>query len=259
MDLTLNRATLLEELQLIQGVVERRTTIPILSNILLTAEGDRLHIAATDLDVTVFARCSAVGAPGGASDDPGQGVLRPRALACLRTPLDLSCRERRGRRAVGQLQLAAREPRSRGLSDPARGARRAGVCGCARGLAAADRPHGRSRSRPRRVTSSTTPPCCCSSAQEPRDGGDGRPPPGVRQGAVTVRERRRSSSNCCPARFSTNCAISAPRRDTPLYLARGENHLAFRLGDRMLLSRVLEARFPQYPKLPPPAPRSATE
>jgi DNA polymerase-3 subunit beta len=57
MDLTLSRAELLEELQLVQGIVERRTTIPILANILLTAEGDRLGIAATDLDVTVYTGC----------------------------------------------------------------------------------------------------------------------------------------------------------------------------------------------------------
>jgi DNA polymerase-3 subunit beta len=36
---------------------------------------------------------------------------------------------------------------------------------------------------------------------------------------------------------------------TPLYIARGENHLSFRLGDRVLLSRVLEARFPQYERV----------
>jgi DNA polymerase III subunit beta len=42
-----------------QGIVERRTTIPVLSHLLLTAKGDRLHVAATDLDVSLV---SSVGA-----------------------------------------------------------------------------------------------------------------------------------------------------------------------------------------------------
>jgi DNA polymerase-3 subunit beta len=34
-----------------------------------------------------------------------------------------------------------------------------------------------------------------------------------------------------------------------VYMARGENHLAFRIGERMLLSRLLESRFPQYERV----------
>ncbi|HVS04128.1 MAG TPA: DNA polymerase III subunit beta [Thermoanaerobaculia bacterium] len=53
MDLRLQRDTLLTELALLQGIVERRTTIPILSHLLLEARGDRLQLAATDLDVSL--------------------------------------------------------------------------------------------------------------------------------------------------------------------------------------------------------------
>lgn len=59
MELTVPRADLQKELQLCQGVVEKRSTIPILSNVLLRAAGDRLEIAATDLDVTIQASCQA--------------------------------------------------------------------------------------------------------------------------------------------------------------------------------------------------------
>ena len=60
MDVTLNRSVLLDELQLIQEIISAAAAIPILSNILLSAEGDRLHLSATDLDVTVYTQCSAV-------------------------------------------------------------------------------------------------------------------------------------------------------------------------------------------------------
>ncbi len=42
-----------------QGIVERRATIPVLTNILLEARGDRLHLTATDLDMTIRTSCPA--------------------------------------------------------------------------------------------------------------------------------------------------------------------------------------------------------
>jgi DNA polymerase-3 subunit beta len=50
MEITVARADLLRELTATQSVVERKTTIPILSNFLFEAEDDRLTITATDLD-----------------------------------------------------------------------------------------------------------------------------------------------------------------------------------------------------------------
>jgi DNA polymerase III subunit beta len=66
MELTVGKADLQKELQLCQGVVEKRSTIPILSNVLLKAADGRLQIAATDLDVTILSSCSArITTPGG--------------------------------------------------------------------------------------------------------------------------------------------------------------------------------------------------
>jgi DNA polymerase III subunit beta len=66
MELTVGKAELQKELQLCQGVVEKRSTIPILSNVLLKAADGRLQIAATDLDVTILSSCAArITTPGG--------------------------------------------------------------------------------------------------------------------------------------------------------------------------------------------------
>src|SRR2546428_13043579 len=51
MEFTVRKFDLLQELTLIQGVVERKTTIPILANVLVRAEGGELGIAATDLEI----------------------------------------------------------------------------------------------------------------------------------------------------------------------------------------------------------------
>src|SRR5438105_8513064 len=59
MELTVAKVDLQKELQLCQGVVEKRSTIPILSNVLLKAADGRLQIAATDLDVTILSSCAA--------------------------------------------------------------------------------------------------------------------------------------------------------------------------------------------------------
>jgi DNA polymerase III subunit beta len=66
MELTVAKVDLQKELQLCQGVVEKRSTIPILSNVLLKAADGRLQIAATDLDVTILSSCAAkITTPGG--------------------------------------------------------------------------------------------------------------------------------------------------------------------------------------------------
>jgi len=53
MKLTIERAALLAALSHVQGVVERRTTIPILSNLRLDAEDGRLRVTATDMDIAI--------------------------------------------------------------------------------------------------------------------------------------------------------------------------------------------------------------
>jgi DNA polymerase-3 subunit beta len=59
MEITVSKFELLRELSATQGVVERKTTIPILSNYLFEAGGDRLSLTATDLDLSLRTSCDA--------------------------------------------------------------------------------------------------------------------------------------------------------------------------------------------------------
>jgi DNA polymerase-3 subunit beta len=59
MEITVSKFELLRELTATQGVVERKTTIPILSNYLFEASGDRLSLTATDLDLSLRTSCAA--------------------------------------------------------------------------------------------------------------------------------------------------------------------------------------------------------
>src|SRR5262245_54653897 len=79
MNLTITKEQILNGLQAVQNVVSNRTTLPILSNVLLRAEGERLEFTATDLDVTVSCSVEAKVKKGGASTVPVKklfGIVR---------------------------------------------------------------------------------------------------------------------------------------------------------------------------------------
>ncbi|MBT8767307.1 DNA polymerase III subunit beta [Metapseudomonas boanensis] len=56
MHFTIQREALLKPLQLVAGVVERRQTLPVLSNVLLVVEGQQLSLTGTDLEVELVGR-----------------------------------------------------------------------------------------------------------------------------------------------------------------------------------------------------------
>ena len=59
MKFSVAKEKLLEGLQQVQNVVSTRTTLPILSNVLLQAHGEEIHLTTTDLDVGVRGSCEA--------------------------------------------------------------------------------------------------------------------------------------------------------------------------------------------------------
>ena len=74
MDFSIEKSQLLKELALTQGVVEKKTTIPILSNLLVEAEEGILRISATDLDLGVCCHCPAK------VKSPGSGTIPAKRL-----------------------------------------------------------------------------------------------------------------------------------------------------------------------------------
>ncbi|MGH9476085.1 MAG: DNA polymerase III subunit beta [Terriglobales bacterium] len=76
MEISVRKLDLLNELLLLQGAVERKTTIPILANILAeaTPEG-RLQLAATDLELGLETACAATVKKSGACALPARKLL----------------------------------------------------------------------------------------------------------------------------------------------------------------------------------------
>lgn len=75
MEFSVKKFDLLEELEATQGVVERKTTIPILSNLLCEAKGNRLSITATDLELSIRTSCEAKVKKEGAGTIPAKKLL----------------------------------------------------------------------------------------------------------------------------------------------------------------------------------------
>src|SRR6476646_5710400 len=75
MEFTVGKSDLVRELSLSQGVVEKKTTIPILSNVLLEAAGDRITLTATDLELGIRCSCPARVKKEGAGTVPARKLL----------------------------------------------------------------------------------------------------------------------------------------------------------------------------------------
>jgi len=75
MEFSVTKSALLNELTTTQGVVERKTTIPILSNLLVEARGERVSITATDLELSVQTSCEAKVKKEGAATIPAKKLL----------------------------------------------------------------------------------------------------------------------------------------------------------------------------------------
>jgi len=72
MELVVRKTDLLRELQLFQGIVERKNTIPILANVLLEANGEEVRMLATDLEVGLRSKCTATVSKGGSLTLPAK-------------------------------------------------------------------------------------------------------------------------------------------------------------------------------------------
>ena len=75
MKFTIQRESILRPLQLIGGVVERRQTLPILSNVLLKADSDRLTMTATDLEVELVISTGLDGTEAGSTTLPARKFM----------------------------------------------------------------------------------------------------------------------------------------------------------------------------------------
>ena len=244
MEIRLTRGEFLTELIPMQGIVERKTTIPVLSHILLTARKDRLHLAATDLDVSLTSWCQA--------EIKEEGAIAVQAKKFLEIIRAVTGEE---------VLLVQEEPRV--LSIRA-GRSRFKV----HGLAAEDFPslpavdEERAVEIPfqdfRRMISKVL---FAVSAEESRfqlNGALLKLKAGSLEMVATDGHRLALVEDILPASAEED-SVLVPRKalqelqriegEGNLSYRRGEHHLSFQLGRRELICRILEGTFPDYERV----------
>jgi DNA polymerase-3 subunit beta len=75
MKLSISKEQMIQGLQSVQNIVSTRTTLPVLSNVLLRAEGNRLDLTATDLDISISSGVEANVAEPGAVTIPAKKLF----------------------------------------------------------------------------------------------------------------------------------------------------------------------------------------
>jgi len=103
MKLTIQKENFLTGLQAVQNIVSSRTTLPILSNVLVRGEEGKVELTATDLDVTVSCTVEGEIKKAGACTIPVKklfGIVRELQNSEIEIEVDEKnvCKIRRGRR-----------------------------------------------------------------------------------------------------------------------------------------------------------------
>ena len=119
MELVVRKTDLLRELQLFQGIVERKNTIPILANVLMEAKDDEVEAAGDGSRGWVAQPLRGDGRQGRIADAAGQEALRDRQGAAGNRRADRGRQGRReGRRRA--VRFAHADAPARRLPDAAR-------------------------------------------------------------------------------------------------------------------------------------------
>jgi DNA polymerase-3 subunit beta len=258
MELVVRKTDLLRELQLFQGIVERKNTIPILANVLLDATGAEVKMLATDLEVGLRSKCPATVSKSGSLTLPAKKLYE---IIKALPETDVRIEEDKGGVKV-----------------------------------AADRFDSRMQTLPREDFPTLPDASGAVSAQLPREavrqmiaktqfaitGEDTRyflngalfllrgdslglvSTDGHRLAHITVARDKAKATKGAKAGDGDENRVILPRKtllelgrllaeggEGDIQYERGENHLFFQVGDRLLISRMIDGQFPAFERVIP--------
>ncbi|HEY2435401.1 MAG TPA: DNA polymerase III subunit beta [Vicinamibacterales bacterium] len=256
MELVVRKTDLLRELQLFQGIVERKNTIPILANVLLEANGEEVKMLATDLEVGLRSRCSATVAKGGSLTLPAKKLYE---IVKALPETDVRIEEDKGGVKVAADRFDSRMqtlPREDFPTLPE-----------ASGAVSATLP----RESLRRMIEKTQ---FAITGEDTRYflngalfilGADALSlvsTDGHRLAHISVSKEKGKATKSSPE--SDENRVILPRKtllelgrllaeggDGDIRYERGENHLFFGVGERLLISRMIDGQFPAFERVIP--------
>jgi DNA polymerase III subunit beta len=252
MELVVRKNDLLRELQLFQGIVERKNTIPILANVLMEAKGEEVRLLATDLEVGLRSRCAAAVSKGGSLTLPAKKFYE---IVKSLPETDIRIAEDKGGVKVAADRFDSRMqtlPREDFPSLPESG-----------GATTATLPRAALKEMVAKTQFAIT-------GEDTRFFLNGaqfvlRPDSmslvatdGHRLALITVpRETRGKEPDeikaILPKKTLGELARLLAEGEGDIRYERGENHLFFDVGGRMLISRMIDGQFPAYERVIPKA------
>jgi len=249
MELVVSKNNLLRELQLFQGIVERKNTIPILANVLMEAKGEEVKFLATDLEVGLRSKCAAAVSKGGSLTLPAKKlyeIVKSLPETDIRIAEDKGGVKVAADRFDSRMQTLPREdfptlPDGTGSSAVTlpRAALKEMIAKTQFAITGEDTRFFLNGAllvlRPESMSLVAT--------------------DGHRLALVTAKREKakptEESNPILPKKTLGELARLLSEGDGDITFARGENHLFFEVGGRMLISRMIDGQFPNYERVIP--------
>jgi DNA polymerase-3 subunit beta len=252
MELVVRKNDLLRELQLFQGIVERKNTIPILANVLMEAKSNQVSFLATDLEVALRSQCDATVSKPGALTIPAKKlyeIVKSLPETDIRITEDKSGVKVAADRFDSRMQTLPREdfptlPAAGGTptASLARNSVKEMVAKTQFAITGEDTRFFLNGAlfvlRPDQMSLVATDGHRLAMVTTPREG----------HGKKDAEENRAILPKKTLGELGR---LVAEGGDGDISYERGENHLFFGVGGRLLISRMIDGQFPAYERVIP--------
>jgi DNA polymerase-3 subunit beta len=267
MELVVRKTDLLRELQLFQGIVERKNTIPILANVLIEADGDKVRLLATDLEVGLRSTCPAAVSKSGSLTLPAKKlyeIIKALPETDIRIEEDKNGVKVAADRFDSRMQTLPRDdfptlPEGTGVYNAAlpRDVLKHMVSKTQFAITGEDtryflngalfilRPDSMSlvSTDGHRLALITVPRDAAAKGKERKEGKDDREKDkGKPDDEVRV---------ILPRKTLMELGRLLAEGEGDIQYERGENHLFFEIGGRLLISRMIDGQFPAFERVIP--------
>jgi DNA polymerase-3 subunit beta len=259
MELVVRKTDLLRELQLFQGIVERKNTIPILANVLLEANGTEVKMLATDLEVGLRSKCPATVSKSGSLTLPAKKLYE---IVKALPETDVRIEEDKGGVKVAadrfdsRMQTLPREdfptlPDATGTVSVTlpRDVLRQMVSKTQFAITGEDTRYFLNGAlfllRPEAMSLVSTDGHRLAHITVPREASKAK---GAAKGSDAAGDEQRV---ILPRKTLLELGRLLAEGEGDILYERGENHLFFTLGDRILISRMIDGQFPAFERVIP--------
>jgi DNA polymerase III subunit beta len=253
MELVVRKNDLLRELQLFQGIVERKNTIPILANVLMEAKGDQVSFLATDLEVGLRSKCAATVTKAGSLTLPAKKfyeIVKSLPDTDIRIAEDKGGVKIAADRFDSRMQTLPKEdfptlPESGGTPTSAleRNSIKEMVAKTQFAITGEDTRYFLNGAlfvlKPEEMSLVATDGHRLALVSVTRNGGG------------KSQKEADESKAILPKKTLGELGRLLGEGEGDIGYERGENHLFFQVGDRMLISRMIDGQFPAYERVIP--------